>query len=37
MEFQLMGVDDPSAATESLMYLLTTVERSISSMIFFVK
>lgn len=34
MEFQLMGIDDPSAATESLMDLLTTVERCISSMIF---
>lgn len=34
MEFQLMGIDDFSAATESLMYLLTTVERCISSMIF---
>lgn len=34
MEFHLMGIDDPSAASESLMYLLTTVERCISFMIF---
>lgn len=34
MEFQLMGIDDPSAATESQMYPLTTVERCISFVIF---
>lgn len=34
MEFQLMRTDDPSAATERLKYLLTTVERCISFMIF---